>query len=501
MPGTGTSIGGALLLPLDSWVTCPKCAHEFSLEDGFAKRSLDELHEASRAAFEKLQAEARTAEEKHAEQRVAQSEALLRQEIWNKDQLLEAQRNQSAEAIEKARKLEKDAAAENEKALRQQLERQRAKVAAAERAQADLADREELLKAREAGLAEQIERQANERAKAMAEARQAELAEQVEAQNARIAEFQANELQLRKERQVLEAKQQQLELDMQRTLDKERRQIAESARLAEAGRAKLEKADLQKKLDDMHEQLEEMKRRAEQGSQQAQGEVMELLLEERLAAAFPGDIVAEVKKGARGADAVHTVLTRSEQVAGIVLWEAKRAQRFSGQWAAKLKQDMREAGAVIGVIVTTSFPVDWPDGQLFGLHEGVYLCSAMAAIPLAAVVREGLIEAHKARVVSANKGEKMEAVYDYLTSPQFAHKLKAVYDVFENQRSELNAERTQTMQRWRKRERQIELATTQLIGIAGDIQGLAQQDLPQLELTPVELEAPEVSEEDEEVEA
>ncbi len=113
---------------------------------------------------------------------------------------------------------------------------------------------------------------------------------------------------------------------------------------------------------------------------------------------------------------------------------------------------------------------------------------------MAAVLREGLLEAHKARVAVANKGEKMEAVYDYLTSPQFAHKLKAVYDVFENQRKELQAERTAMLQRWKRREKQIELATVQLIGIAGDLQGLAQQDLPQLELAPAALEAPEEEE-------
>ena len=103
---------------------------------------------------------------------------------------------------------------------------------------------------------------------------------------------------------------------------------------------------------------------------------------------------------------------------------------------------------------------------------------------MAAVLREGLLEAHKARVAVANKGEKMEAVYDYLTSPQFAHKLKAVYEVFGRLREELHAERTAMQQRWKRREKQIELATVQLVGIAGDLQGLAQQDLPQLELEP-----------------
>jgi hypothetical protein len=73
-------------------------------------------------------------------------------------------------------------------------------------------------------------------------------------------------------------------------------------------------------------------------------------------------------------------------------------------------------------------------------------------------------------------------VYDYLTSPQFAQKLRAVYEAFTRMRAELDSERAATQQRWNRREKQIQLATAQLLGIAGDLQGLAQQDLPQLEL-------------------
>jgi hypothetical protein len=82
----------------------------------------------------------------------------------------------------------------------------------------------------------------------------------------------------------------------------------------------------------------------------------------------------------------------------------------------------------------------------------------------------------------------MEAVYDYLTSPQFAQKLRAVYDAFRKMRAELETERATTQQRWNRRDKQIQLATTQLLAIAGDLQGLAQHDVPQLELEPQALE-------------
>jgi hypothetical protein len=76
----------------------------------------------------------------------------------------------------------------------------------------------------------------------------------------------------------------------------------------------------------------------------------------------------------------------------------------------------------------------------------------------------------------------MEALYEYLTSPQFAQKLRAVGEAFKLMRRELESEKTVTMQRWARREKQLETGMRQLIGIGGEIQGLAQQELPSLEI-------------------
>jgi hypothetical protein len=93
-----------------------------------------------------------------------------------------------------------------------------------------------------------------------------------------------------------------------------------------------------------------------------------------------------------------------------------------------------------------------------------------------------LLEVHKQRLTSAGKGEKAEAMYDYVTSPQFAQKLKAVMAAFQRMREELESEKSQTQQRWARREKQLEAGKAALLGVGGDIQGLAQHDLPQLEL-------------------
>jgi hypothetical protein len=484
----------SLLLDPQTRVTCPHCTREFSLADGFARQSLEALERASTGELDKLQAAARAAEERRARERAARAETLLREQLQGLQATLEAQRRQHAESIERMRELERQGAAEREAELRASLEQREGALRKAAEERGALEARARAVAEQEANLARTVEHQAAARAEEIAGTERARLEQQVQAQQALIEQFRATELQLRREREVLEQRQQQLELDVQRRLDEERGRIAETARTAEAERARLREAELQKKLEDTLAKLSDTQRRLEQGSQQLQGEVLELMLEEQLAAAFPLDVVSEVRKGVRGADACHRVMTRSGQEAGTILWEAKRAQKWSAQWPAKLRDDMREAGAEVGVIVTTCFPGDWPDGQPFGLYEDVWVAAAGPAIALAGALRTGLLEAYKARIVAANKDEKMEAVYDYLTSPQFAHKLRAVYDAFRKMRAELDTERTTTQQRWKRRERQIEMASQQLVAIAGDLQGLAQQDLPQLELEPEALEAPEAPE-------
>ncbi|KAF0151178.1 MAG: hypothetical protein FD143_2117 [Ignavibacteria bacterium] len=60
-------------------------------------------------------------------------------------------------------------------------------------------------------------------------------------------------------------------------------------------------------LRQMNEKIEELKKKSEQGSQQLQGEVQELELEDFLKVNFPLDEILPVKKGEKGADIVQVV--------------------------------------------------------------------------------------------------------------------------------------------------------------------------------------------------
>jgi hypothetical protein len=147
---------------------------------------------------------------------------------------------------------------------------------------------------------------------------------------------------------------------------------------------------------------------------------------------------------------------------------------------------MRAAGADIGVLVTMpgATPRDWPAAQQFALVDGVYVVLWSVALQVGELLRTALLDVHKQRLVSAGKNEKMEAVYDYVTSPQFALKLRAVYDVFTKMREELESEKNQAQQRWSRREKQLQGGMSSLLGIGGEIQGLASEELKMLEMEP-----------------
>jgi hypothetical protein len=473
-----------LFLSLDTRVTCPKCASKFSLQEGFAKQALEMLEHSTEGALEAVREGERTQALKQAQQLATQRDKAQRNEIVQLQQLLKDQAEGHTKALQEVRSLTERAMAPELEALRSQLAESQAKIDA-------IAQREAALAAREQDLESRVAREAQARAQQLFANDRQELERQLAQKSQQVADLRGVELSLRQEKSALEDRAAALEIEVARKLDAGRAELESRVRAQERERAEFEKADLRKRLDDVNAQLAEAQRKTHQGSQQLQGEVLELTLQSGLERAFPVDAIDEVKKGARGGDVVQRIMTRSGQMAGILLWEAKRAKDWSAQWVTKLKEDMRGCGADVGVLVITgtALPKEWESGQLFCLYEEIWVTTWTTALQLAAVLRAGMLDLHKQRLVSAGKGEKMEAVYDYLTSSQFANKLKAVYGTFYRMRQELETEKSQTLQRWARREKQLQTGIAELVGVAGDIQGLAQQDLPLLEMG--ETEAPE----------
>ena len=255
----------------------------------------------------------------------------------------------------------------------------------------------------------------------------------------------------------------------------------EKIRKTESDRTQLKLVERERVIEQLNEQLKEAQRKAEQGSTQLQGEVQELALEEWLRTEYPLDTIDEIKKGARGADCLQTIHTRTRQNCGTIYYESKRTKGFQPGWIEKFKHDIRERSADIGVLVTESMPADMPR---LGMRDGVWICTFDEFKSLSLVLRESVVRLSTALTAQDNKGDKMGMLYDYLTGNEFRLQVEAIVEGFTQMQSDLESEKRSMAGIWKKREKQIQkvlLNTTQMYGSVKGIAGSAIQSVALLE--------------------
>lgn len=270
----------------------------------------------------------------------------------------------------------------------------------------------------------------------------------------------------------------EMERKLSQSLADERRKIQES----EEEKSEKKVAERDQLIHQLKEQMEIMKRKAEQGSMQIQGEVQELIIEEWLSANYPLDSIEEIKKGARGADCIQTINTRSATNCGKIYYESKRAKAFQPLWIEKFKADIREKGANIGVLVTETLPADM---NRMGYREGIWICSFPEFKGLSSVLRESIISMHRVVSQQENRGDKMSLVYDFLTSNEFRLQVEAIVEGFTQMKIDLDSEKRAMASIWKKREKQIEKVLLNTSDMYSSIKGIAGNAVPavrQLEL-------------------
>lgn len=261
-----------------------------------------------------------------------------------------------------------------------------------------------------------------------------------------------------------------IEAEAQRTLNKKLLEEKERIRKAEEEKNELKFREYEKQIEDQKKLVEEMKRKQEQGSMQMQGEVQELAIEEWLTSNFPLDEISEVKKGARGADCLQTVNTRTIQNCGTIYYESKRTKEFQKSWIEKFKADIREKGADIGVLVTDAMPSDL---QRMGLKDGIWVCTYEEFKGLCFVLRESVIQLSAALISQENKGDKMNMLYNFLTSNEFRLQIEAIVEGFTQMKEDLESEKRAMQRIWKTREKQIEKVVTNTVNMYGSIKGIA----------------------------
>ena len=299
-----------------------------------------------------------------------------------------------------------------------------------------------------------------------------------------IRELERKEMLLLNRQQELEHTEERLKLEAARQLQQDRQRIAQEIHQAEqeAQLLKLGEKDLQ--IDRLKKDIETLQRKSLQGSTELQGESLEIALEQILIENFGlDDTIESVERGRNGADFVQIVRNEQGKAVGRMVYETKNTQDFSKEWLQKFKADMLRHKGDIAILITRTMPKNMKGA---GLLEGVWVCSLHEARCLIPALRAGLLRAGEIATNEAHKGEKMQLLYQYLTSPQFCQQIKMLLDVFCLLNEELESEKRAFKTRWARRAKLIEQVSETTLEVFGSIKGIAGAAISDIDLLELE---------------
>lgn len=291
-----------------------------------------------------------------------------------------------------------------------------------------------------------------------------------------ITKLRATEVQLRQERRKLQDDRDAMAAEKERMRDEIRKQEWEAAdrRAQELYESQLLQKDeahsteirgLEDKLRRVNTQLDEARRKGATGSRQEEGFTRQDLFAEELLRRFPADEITVTPRGMAGADVTQTVRVSSHDC-GVILWECKRAANWSGTWIGKLADDVAEASADLGVIVSEELPASMENS---GLVDGIWVASYPHAPTLATGLREAIMTTWRHRLANAGRDDTAAKVYDYIATGGFGDRYAAAERALDEQVEVLRREKRYYERAWAQREQQIEKTRVNLAGIVADL--------------------------------
>jgi len=473
-------------------------------------QELSELHKVLKARDEKL-AEAQKAQaellKKQRELDDAKRELELTIETRVQESLTEvrSQAKQEAEEVHKLKLMEKDQAITT---MQKSIEELKLKDELIDQREQEVRDKEKKVLEEKRTLEQQVIDQVaqqlkTERARVVEEeSRRAKLAsaaeletkaqellelqEVLKVRDEKLAEAQKAQAELIKKQRELDDAKRELELTVETRIQEGLSEVRSQAKREAEDGLKLKVMEKDQTIASMQQKIEELKQKAEQGSQQLQGEVQELELENELRLKFPYDTIEPVAKGEFGGDVLQRVVSPGGLMSGTILWESKRTKNWNHNWLVKLRDDQRNAKADISVLVSQTLP----EGiETFDVIDGVWITHPRSLLPVATVLRHTLLQVSNARLISEGQQTKAEMVYQYLTGPLFRQRVEALVESFSSMQDDLDKERKVIMKQWAKRQQQIDRVMGATVGMHGDLQGIAGKSIQEIE----GLELPEIS--------
>ena len=302
---------------------------------------------------------------------------------------------------------------------------------------------------------------------------------------------QLKQLELQEAKHKLENQEKLIEIERKKAaLEARKEEAAKFEQLAEEKARQTSTADkikIKELEDRIRQQIENHEialRNATQGSVQTQGEGGELLVEDVLQSAFRNDDVREIKKGELGADCIQTVLNSSNIVAGVIVWESKRAKTWSSKWVTKVKTDRQREKGDFSVIVSDILPKG--KSSMESIDDLVWVCKFEHVEAMATLLRMALIRTTDKLIHSEGKETKAVELYNYMTGDEFTQAMRLVYGSYVQDLEDIATEERSMKLKWNSRKNQAKIRLDAMTAMFGKLDAIAKKIPAMKELNEIE---------------
>ena len=232
-----------------------------------------------------------------------------------------------------------------------------------------------------------------------------------------------------------------------------------------------------KGLEDSQSGISKAISKTKDQSVEIQGEIAEELLQENLQTAFPDDNFLAIKKGQRGADVKQVIFSDGGYEAGSILFESKNTKSWSNAWVEKLKSDLNEDGANIGILVSKAFPAKEKE-ILAQLDKRIWLCKpGPHVIGLVRALRDGILkEANQKNLENFKSKASVDNLLEYVTG-DFINQIQAMGQVYQDLNDEMTKEKNAFKTKWNRRQKVLDRLADSITGVVGSIEGIGVESL------------------------
>jgi hypothetical protein len=203
----------------------------------------------------------------------------------------------------------------------------------------------------------------------------------------------------------------------------------------------------------LQEQVADLQRQLEKKTSDELGSMSEEDLTRILKDAFPDDKISRVAKGEEGGDVKHEVMYKGIGC-GLIVYESKNVKTWSNSFLARAKDYKTIYNTPYVVLVSISFPAK---ENHFCIKESIIVVHPSIVVYVAAIIRQSILQLHRASLSLEEKETKMHEIYSYLAGDEFKVRLGEIFGSVKDLKKFQSEEKTRHNKLWSEQEQRFNL--------------------------------------------